>query len=195
MEIAFPRYLHIGRNARTGVATAASVYVAARILAGMNNSEAPSRTGLSPYETASLLREWIISGNGYARSRKVLFRGWASSTRLLSLLLGAASTVILGLQDLDAWTGLAFALVAVVTVVNAVEPFFNWRSRWVLMEETQYRFYRLQDDLDYFLAKKSPEELQFADVDPFFTRYQEIWDDISRRWLEFRHGERPSGAA
>ena len=44
------------------------------------------------------------------------------------------------LQDLDFWSGLGFSLVALVTVINAVEPFFNWRSRWVLMEEAQYRF-------------------------------------------------------
>jgi hypothetical protein len=59
-----------------------------------------------------------------------------------SLILSGASTIILGLQNLDFWTELGFSLVAIATRVNALEPFFAWRSRWVLMEETQYRFYR-----------------------------------------------------
>jgi hypothetical protein len=33
------------------------------------------------------------------------------------------STIILGLQKLNLWTGVAFSLVAVVTVVNTLEPF------------------------------------------------------------------------
>jgi hypothetical protein len=106
------------------------------------------QAGLSPYEAAVRLRQQIVDGNGYARARKTRFRFFASSMKTLSLALSAASTVILGLQTLNFWAGLAFALVAVVTVINAVEPFFNWRSRWVLMEETQSRFYRLRDDLE-----------------------------------------------
>jgi hypothetical protein len=50
-------------------------------------------------------------------------------------------------------TGLAFSLVAAGTLVNAVEPFFNWRSRWNLMERTQYRLQRIRDELEYLLVK------------------------------------------
>jgi hypothetical protein len=42
--------------------------------------------------------------------------------------LSASSTVILGLQDLDFWASVGFSLVALSTVVTAVEPFFNWRA-------------------------------------------------------------------
>jgi hypothetical protein len=153
------------------------------------------RAGLSPYETALQLRRWIMSGNGYARSYKRRFRLAASLVKLLSLVLLAASTVILGLQDLDFWSGLGFSLVALVTVINAVEPFFNWRSRWVLMEEAQYRFYRLQDDLDYLLAKTDPEAVQFEDIDPLFKRYQDAWENLSRRWLEHRHAAEAGAAS
>jgi hypothetical protein len=48
--------------------------------------------------------------------------------------LSGASTIILGVQNLDFRAGLGFALVALTTVVAAVEPFFNWRSRRLLME-------------------------------------------------------------
>lgn len=69
------------------------------------------------------------------------------------------SRIILGLQKLNVWTGIAFSLVAVVTAVNTLEPFFAWRSRWVLMEEAQYQFYRLRDELTYYIAANEPDQL------------------------------------
>ena len=59
-------------------------------------------------------------GPGAARAK---FRRSASAIRVLSLVLAVASTIILGLQQLNFWTGLAFSFVAVGTLVSAVEPF------------------------------------------------------------------------
>ncbi|MFJ3877849.1 hypothetical protein ACIPW5_10360 [Streptomyces sp. NPDC090077] len=82
-----------------------------------------------------------------------------------------------------------------MTLLGAVEPFFNWRSRSVLMEEAQYRFRRLADDLEYLVASTSPEELTFAQLDEVFGRYQMIWDDLGRTWLEHRREPAaPAGA-
>lgn len=108
------------------------------------------------------------------------------AVRLTTLVLSAVSTIILGLQNLDPWTGTAFSLIAVVTVVSALEPFFAWRSLWVLMEEASYRFHRLEDDLSYYLASTPAEEVEGERVREMFSRYQEIWDSLSSRWLKFR---------
>ncbi|SFQ98279.1 Protein of unknown function [Lentzea waywayandensis] len=143
-------------------------------------------SGLKPHELAQHLLGQIERGHAYARSRKQRFRWKSVTVRLTTLVLSAVSTIILGLQNLDPWTGTAFALVAVVTVVSALEPFFAWRSLWVLMEEASYKFHRLEDDLAYYVASTPA-----ADVDPelvreMFERYQEIWDSLSGRWLKFR---------
>jgi hypothetical protein len=97
-----------------------------------------------------------------------------------------ASTIILGLQALNAWTGVAFALVAVVTTVNTIEPFFAWRDRWVLMEETQYKFYRLRDEITYDIASTNPDHLDQRKLREVFDDYQKIWDQLGSRWLEYR---------
>ena len=96
------------------------------------------------------------------------------------------STIILGLQPLNPWTGVAFALVAAVTTVNALEPFFAWRDRWVLMEETQYRFYRLRDELTYYIAATKPDHLDKDKLKEAFDEYQRIWDQLGSRWIEYR---------
>jgi hypothetical protein len=80
-----------------------------------------------------------------------------------------------------------------ITVINTLEPFFAWRSRWVLMEETQYRFYRLRDELTFYLASRAPEEIEAGKVAEMFREYQAIWDQLGTRWLEYRQGSDRSG--
>ncbi|MEU8968452.1 SLATT domain-containing protein [Streptomyces monashensis] len=148
--------------------------------------------GLNPRETAAFLLNKIRQGNDYARRKKQWFRRGASVTKMLALGLSAASTVILGLQSLSSRADLALPFVALVTLLGAVEPFFNWRSRWVLMEEAQYRFQRLADDLEYLVASTAADDLTFDQLGEIFDRYQNIWDDLCRTWLEHRREPAPS---
>ena len=160
-------------------------------LLNMRNSGEPVQSdvpgpGLTSSELARDILSRIDKGNTYARSRKKRFRSRSSTVRMLSLVLSVASTIILGLQTLNAWTGVAFALVATVTTVNTLEPFFAWRDRWVLMEETQYRFYRLRDELTYYIAANKPDHLDEGKLREIFDEYQRIWDQLGSRWMEYR---------
>jgi hypothetical protein len=149
-------------------------------------------SGLTTAELAHDLLSRIERGNTYARSRKNRFRYRSSVVKLASLVLSVTSTIILGLQELNVWTGIAFSLVAIVTVVNTLEPFFAWRSRWVLMEDTQYRFYRLRDELTYYIAATRQDQLDETRIRAMFDEYQQIWDQLGSRWMEYR---RASGSA
>ncbi|MEU5209825.1 hypothetical protein [Streptomyces sp. NPDC020742] len=60
------------------------------------------------------------------------------------------------------------------------------------MEEAQYRFQRLADDLEYLMASTAADELTFDQLGEIFGRYQTIWDDLSRTWLEHRREPAPS---
>ncbi|WP_328701325.1 DUF4231 domain-containing protein [Amycolatopsis pittospori] len=148
------------------------------------------KPGLTPLELAHDLVERIEQGTKYARVRKRRFRTRSVVLRILALLLSATSTIILGLQNLNPWTGTAFALVAVVTVVNVLEPFFAWRSLWVLMEEGQYKFYRLRDELTYYIASTPPDELDQAVLRERFDEYQAIWDLVGNNWLKYRQADK-----
>jgi hypothetical protein len=113
--------------------------------------------------------------------------------KILFLVLSGAATIILGLQNLTLWAGLGFSLVALTTVVNAVEPFFNWRSQWVLAEEAQHGFYRLQEDLEYLVATRRPEELKVDDLEEFYNKYKKTWNEFSKKWLVNRRRVAESG--
>jgi len=144
------------------------------------------RSGLTPSELAQDILARIEQGNAYARSRKNRFRSSSSVVRMVSLVLTVTSTIILGLQNLNVWTAIAFSLVAAVTAVNTLEPFFAWRSRWVLMEEAQHKFYRLRDEITYYIAANQPDQLDESKIRSMFDEYQQIWDQLSSRWMEYR---------
>jgi hypothetical protein len=142
--------------------------------------------GLSPLALTHDLLARIDRGIAYAKAKRKHLRRASAAIRVGSLVLSAAATIILGLQDLDFWTGLGFALISVATVVNTLEPFFAWRARWVLMEETQYRFHRLHDEVSYYLAATQANQIQQARVRAMFDEYQEIWARLGEGWLEYR---------
>ncbi|MEE1762452.1 SLATT domain-containing protein [Streptomyces sp. SP18BB07] len=147
----------------------------------------PPPSALPPAELAGWVQGQLNRGMEWSEIRRARFRRFATLIKLLSLAFSVASTVILGIQDLDFWASLAFSLGAVGVAISAVEPFFNWRARWVLMEESEVRLRRIRDELEYFLARTPPEAIRFEDVDPYFQRSQEVRTDISRRWLDQRH--------
>lgn len=153
----------------------------------MDKGQVPG-SALAPHQVAVRLQGQVSEGITWARRRKAKFRRSASAIRSVSLVLAVASTIILGLQQLNFWTGLAFSFVAVATLVSAVEPFFNWRSRWILMEEAQYKLRRIQDELEYYLIKTAAADVTLDDLDPFFERLQGVWTDTSERWLTYRRG-------
>jgi hypothetical protein len=89
----------------------------------------------------------------WADSRKARFRSRAAAAKVAALALTAASTVVLGIPAIPDRTAIELPMVALVTLVTALEPFFNWRSRWVLMEETRYRLNLIRDQMDYYRGR------------------------------------------
>jgi hypothetical protein len=139
-------------------------------------------------------RDLVSADMDWADSRKSRFRWRATCIKVVSLALTAVSTVVLGIAAIPARASIALPMVATVAALGAAETFFNWRSRWVLMEETQYRLNRLRDEMDYYLVVTPSAEFGRARLDQFFAEQQAIWSDVSQRWIAFRKLDR-SGPA
>jgi hypothetical protein len=131
-------------------------------------------------------RDLVSADVDWVDSRKARFRRSASRVKLASLMLAALSTVVLGIKAIPAQSEVALPMVALVALLGGLETFFNWRSRWVLMEETQYRLNRLRDEMDYYLMVTPSDGVEREVLDRFFEQQQRVWSDASRRWVEFR---------
>lgn len=109
--------------------------------------------------------------------------------------MSASATIILGLVELTTPVAIAFVLTSLVTLVSALEPFFNFRARWVLLEEGQYKFHRIRDDIDFALVARNGQ-LEAAEAEGFHQRMNDTWTYMSESWLsERRRGSGSSGGS
>jgi hypothetical protein len=153
--------------------------------------------GLPLRDVVIHFRDLVSDDMAWADSRKSRYRGRAATVKVAALVLAALSTVILGIEAIPGRNQIALPMVAAVTVLGALETFFNWRSRWVVMEETRYRLNHLRDKIDYYLAVTPPDGVEREDLDKFFAEKQLIWSEVNRRWIEFRALEpsQPAGTS
>jgi hypothetical protein len=144
------------------------------------------REALPMREALTIFRDLVSADIDWADSRKSYFRRRATWSKTLSLGLTALSTVVLGVQQIPFNATIALPMVATVALLGSLELFHNWRSRWILMEETRYRLNRLRDEIDYHLVTTSADQTTREEFDQFFADQQQIWADVSRQWVEFR---------
>jgi hypothetical protein len=84
---------------------------------------------------------------------------------------------------------MCIVLGAVLTVLNALEPFFNFRALWVEYETALASFHRLKDELEFYLAGTEPEKLSREKLERLNQEYQQIWANLNRNWIEYRKSE------
>lgn len=119
-------------------------------------------------------------------AKRIKYQAYASRIQLASIILSGIVSLCLGL-DLAGFTGplkaIAFCLVTIVTLLNAIEPFFNYRALWVGHEEAKYRLHRLKTSIGFYVAGLATEAIDPARVREFESTHQDIWDKVSNDWL------------
>ena len=85
---------------------------------------------------------------------------------------------------------MAFVLISLGTLLGGLESYFNFRALWVEYEQTKAEFHTLQDDLAYYRAGVTPDNLSRDKLDEFQVRYQEIWHRFNKTKLEHRQSNR-----
>ncbi len=98
----------------------------------------------------------------------------------------AMATITLGLAATDAWGKVGFVLSALVTSLTALEPFFNWRSRWIDADDALAGWYDVEEELRRMVATSTESGLTHAEVDRQYKRYRKIWNDWSASWVSAR---------
>jgi ABC-type multidrug transport system fused ATPase/permease subunit len=113
--------------------------------------------------------------------------------QMATVALSATITVLLGLRVAAGLqrtlANIALVLGALVTVLAAMEAFFNHRGLWVSRTVTVRRLEELRRQTDYQLAGLADGEVQPAIVDGLLARLEEIVADDQQAWLRLRSTE------
>jgi Protein of unknown function (DUF4231) len=117
----------------------------------------------------------------------------AFALQMATVVLSATITVLLGLRvDTGlqrALANIALVLGALVTVLAAMEAFFNHRGLWVTRTITLRRLEQLRLQVDYRLAGLADGEVEPAVVDGLLARLNQIVAADQKAWLQLRSTE------
>jgi len=134
--------------------------------------------------------EIAIDNVGQKRTRN---QRRASFIKILMITFSSVATILLGLQMSGfepIFGNIAFVLTSTVTFLTAIEPFFNYRALWVEHEQAKWKFYRLKDELDFYLEGTKPENMSQDKLEDLHQRYQDIWNRLSSSWIDHRQSNR-----
>lgn len=154
----------------------------------------PLAAGLTTFELAKMVRTRFYEDRAYARWRRKTWRRQASITRLATLACSAAATILIGLSGTDDVTlkNVGFVFSALVTTIAAIEPYFNWRSRWVMSEEALGRWHEIEEALALYVAETPEASLDREKILAFDRSRRDVWSDFNQQWIEQRRAS-PEG--
>lgn len=155
----------------------------------MGEEITPGNGADSSQQKAEFLKQYIeISLKDLHRHRKEN-RLRASIVKLITIICAGVVTILLGLQIPKYevyFKGTALILGAIVTMINALEPFFNFRTLWIDHEEAIARMYRLKNDVDFYLTGMTPETIEIKRLEAFLDRYKTIWNALNENYIKHR---------
>ena len=135
------------------------------------------------------LREKVANAILKLREGRNRNRKRATALKVATVTLTGIASLVLGIDIGQAQfqRQLAFAIVSLATLINAIEPFFTFRGLWIDHEVAQWKMHRLQDELEYYLstidATRHPDPSVLAG---FNNRYIEVWDHLGDAWITRR---------
>ena len=138
---------------------------------------------------ANLLAEMVGHSIDHAKKNRLYNSKRASIIRIVTIIASTLVTIFLGLQIDKAqvyFQPIAFILGALVTLLNALEPFFNYRALWIEHEQALAEFYEIKNDLDFYLSGTKPNDLDLKVLDKFRERHWLVWNHLHRSWIEHR---------
>jgi hypothetical protein len=130
-----------------------------------------------------LEREIDARISSFGASRRFYRRGSLLQIVATSVL-GALTTLAVGLNQIyagNALAALSLALAALTTVVAAATGWFSFQKRWVTSQRTLNQLYALRSQIHYQRAMDN-SVLDKAAVDGFHDRYQRILDEANAEW-------------
>jgi len=126
----------------------------------------------------------------------------AFNLKLFAVVFAATVTVLLGLKVNETlskvFQNVALILGAVITILNAVEAFYDHRSLWIRRTVTLARLYELRRDVHLCAvgseSKDMDSESKGMDAGAlykFMKRYDQILSDDLNAWLKLRQDSPP----
>ncbi|ERI93963.1 hypothetical protein HMPREF1982_01271 [Clostridiales bacterium oral taxon 876 str. F0540] len=126
----------------------------------------------------------------YFKSKHRRTKNRAYAIKITSVCFSALITVILGLSAsgslLDIFKDIALVLGAAVTIINAVDAFYNYGALWIKNAVTLSKLRELNIKIEMYSVGCEDTELSEKKINEFIGEFQRILKDDMKEWLRIR---------
>ncbi len=144
----------------------------------------------------NLLQDEVQKQIDAFEQRQTRNRRIAMTYKVFTAMAGAATTVLLGINVDPGWSAslknIALVLSALITVISAIEAFFDNRALWIRQFVTLMRLHDLKRDVQYYVAGAELAEIEIEQLNKFKERFDNVIQENIREWSQLRGGLNPS---
>jgi hypothetical protein len=125
------------------------------------------------------------------QKESIRYKAEAFRLKIVSVLLAAIVTVLLGLKLQDPamasrFSNIALVLSAAISVLSAYEAFFDPRALWVRETVTFARLKDLQRDLRFWASGLDGDVIDLQTLESYKRRLDSILEDTLKYWMKIR---------
>ena len=128
----------------------------------------------------------------FAKKRKG-DRAKAFGLKTTAVIFAALITILLGLKVDDSvakvFQNIALVLGAIISVINAVDAFFDHRALWIRRTVTLARLYDLERDFNLYIAGLDKDKVDPKVFNKLTERYDRILTNDLKAWLKMREDD------
>ena len=135
------------------------------------------------------VRQQIHDTNHYRNRAKF----WAFYLKIGSVAIAGLITILIGFRIETSYPDLipniVLILGASITVINALDAFFDHRLYWIYKTAIWNRYRQLLGDIMFYKTGLDITEYDEISVTHFMDRYNEIFEDDRKSWVQLRKQE------
>jgi len=154
---------------------------------------------MNPEEKLKYLENEIDSRIKDFTHKRIRDKNKAFGIKIFAVVLAATITVLLGLKVDETLTkvfqNIALVFGATITILNAVEAFYDHRSLWIRRTVTLAHLFDLERDLRLYIAGTEQAEIDPKVLNRLADRYDRILADDLKAWLKLREVSSPTNEA
>lgn len=136
-----------------------------------------------------LLQSDVDCNIAYFTQKHLFTKRRATLIKISSVTFSAFITVILGI-DIAGLTSIlkniAIVLGAIVTIINAVDAFYNYNSLWVKNTMTLAKLKELRREILFYSSGCEVKDISETKINKYMNELQKILKDDIRQWLRIR---------
>jgi hypothetical protein len=152
--------------------------------------QVPHETPNEVRSKIALLQEYVDKSIKDIGNKRKINQRRATVVKMLILCMSGGATILLGLNlgpsAEVSLKNVAFALSSLVTVFNALEPFFNYRALWLAHERANADFFQVKDRLNFYVTGRTDAELDSKQIDSYYAEYESVWTTLNQAWSQQR---------